>query len=62
MSSASSPLVKIINLPDAKELSRLIQNSKTIICRSGYSTLMDLRALQKKSIILIPTPGQTKQK
>ena len=31
-----------------------------IISRSGYSTIMDIAALQKKSI-LIPTPGQTEQ-
>ena len=31
-----------------------------IIGRSGYSTVMDIAALQKKSI-LIPTPGQTEQ-
>jgi UDP-N-acetylglucosamine:LPS N-acetylglucosamine transferase len=31
-----------------------------IISRSGYSTVMDIAALQKKSI-LIPTPRQTEQ-
>lgn len=31
-----------------------------IVCRSGYSTLMDAFTLQKKCI-LIPTPGQTEQ-
>jgi predicted glycosyltransferase len=31
-----------------------------IIARCGYSTVMDLAALQKRSI-LIPTPGQTEQ-
>ena len=31
-----------------------------IISRCGYSTVMDLMAVQKKSI-LIPTPGQTEQ-
>jgi UDP-N-acetylglucosamine:LPS N-acetylglucosamine transferase len=30
------------------------------IGRSGYSTVMDIASLQKKSI-LIPTPGQTEQ-
>lgn len=37
-----------------------IRNADIIVCRSGYSTLMDLVALQKKAI-LIPTPGQTEQ-
>ena len=31
-----------------------------VISRCGYSTVMDLMTLQKKSI-LIPTPGQTEQ-
>lgn len=44
----------------AFELSRLIQSSKIVIARSGYSTIMDLIALQQKAI-LIPTPGQTEQ-
>jgi hypothetical protein len=38
----------------------LLQNAEIVICRSGYSTLMDLVALRKKGII-IPTPGQTEQ-
>lgn len=37
-----------------------IQHSKYIICRSGYSTLMDL-AVFGRPAILIPTPGQTEQ-
>ncbi|MCW3077789.1 MAG: hypothetical protein JWO32_2398 [Bacteroidetes bacterium] len=47
--------------PGASQLSELISGSKKIICRSGYSSLMDLHALNKKEIILIPTPGQTEQ-
>ncbi|PBQ31652.1 glycosyltransferase [Sphingobacteriaceae bacterium] len=42
-------------------LSDLINESATVICRSGYSTLMDLHLLDKKKLILIPTPGQTEQ-
>jgi UDP-N-acetylglucosamine:LPS N-acetylglucosamine transferase len=34
--------------------------AKYIICRPGYSTLMDLITLGKKAIF-IPTPGQTEQ-
>lgn len=52
--------VSIINHLSAKELNRVIQESEHIICRSGYTTLMDLVKLQK-SAILIPTPGQTEQ-
>ena len=31
-----------------------------LICRSGYTTIMDLAKLQKKAL-LIPTPGQYEQ-
>lgn len=37
-----------------------IEIAEAIIARSGYSTLMDLVALEKKAIF-IPTPGQTEQ-
>lgn len=41
-------------------LQPLIEQASMLICRSGYSTLMDVVALNKKAII-IPTPGQTEQ-
>lgn len=41
-------------------LKRLILESRYIICRSGYSTLMDLIQL-KKTALLIPTPHQPEQ-
>jgi uncharacterized protein (TIGR00661 family) len=44
----------------AKELMIAINTASIVICRSGYSSLMDLLALNKKAI-LIPTPGQTEQ-
>jgi UDP-N-acetylglucosamine:LPS N-acetylglucosamine transferase len=49
--------------PKAKQLSQVIEQSKKIICRSGYSTLMDLQKLQIefKNVILVPTPSQTEQ-
>lgn len=44
----------------AKILNEVICSSEIVICRSGYSTIMDLVALQKQAI-LIPTPGQKEQ-
>lgn len=41
-------------------LSHHLRESKYIICRSGYSSLMDLAALGRSAII-IPTPGQAEQ-
>jgi uncharacterized protein (TIGR00661 family) len=51
----------VYNFAYGSILKDLIINSELVICRSGYSTLMDLHFLQKKKIILIPTPGQTEQ-
>jgi uncharacterized protein (TIGR00661 family) len=42
------------------ELNKIICASEFIICRSGYSSIMDIIKLEKKSIV-IPTPGQTEQ-
>ncbi len=56
----SNPLIEIkCHLPGA-EMNMVIQQSKLIISRCGYSTVMDLVKLQKKAI-LVPTPGQTEQ-
>lgn len=52
--------VTVYNHLNVIELSKAIQESELILCRSGYSTLMDLLILQKK-MMLVPTPGQTEQ-
>ncbi len=44
----------------SKKLLPLIKSADIIICRSGYSTIMDLLTL-KKTALLIPTPGQSEQ-
>lgn len=41
-------------------LKEQILNAEYIICRGGYTTLMELIPFQKK-LIFIPTPGQTEQ-
>ena len=52
--------IEIKNHLPADELNNIILQSKIIISRCGYSTVMDLVKLQKNAI-LIPTPGQTEQ-
>jgi hypothetical protein len=61
LSVKSDTTMSVINYATSDQLSNLMQCTKTIVCRSGYSTLMDLNALHKKNIILIPTPGQQEQ-
>lgn len=43
-----------------EQLRNLMHTARVVVCRSGYSTLMDLDWLQKPAI-MIPTPGQTEQ-
>jgi len=56
----STNSIKFYNHLPAEELNREMIRAEYIISRSGYSTIMDIRKLHKKSI-LIPTPGQTEQ-
>ncbi len=44
----------------SEELLKTINDSELVICRSGYSSIMDLTVIHKKAIF-IPTPGQTEQ-
>ncbi len=47
------------HLPD-EALRDLILSAGKIVCRPGYSTLMDL-AMLGRTAVLVPTPGQTEQ-
>lgn len=44
----------------AEELNQGVAEAERVICRSGYSTIMDLLRMGKPGILL-PTPGQTEQ-
>lgn len=52
-------LTILSHLP-VKEMSSVINSSSVVICRSGYSTIMDLQAMGAKALF-VPTPGQTEQ-
>ncbi len=53
--------VTFINHLSTDKLNRLIEQAGVVVSRSGYSTIMDLAALEKKQVIFVPTPGQTEQ-
>ncbi len=53
--------IHIIDMASSEQLQKLFNVTCKIICRSGYSTLMDLHTLDLKAL-LVPTPGQTEQK
>ena len=52
--------IKMSNHLPSGDIRVLLSQAGTIICRSGYTMIMDLAALNKKAL-LIPTPGQTEQ-
>jgi UDP:flavonoid glycosyltransferase YjiC (YdhE family) len=56
----STNMIRFYNHLPAAELETIMQQADYVICRSGYSSVMDIAALKKKSI-LVPTPGQTEQ-
>lgn len=54
--------ITVYNYLNGEELAEYIRGARHIICRSGYTTLMDLFVLGKLSCAsLYPTPGQTEQ-
>ena len=48
------------NFMNSEELSTAFNESEFVVCRSGYTTVMDLAKLEKKAFF-IPTPGQYEQ-
>ena len=52
--------LKVVDHIPQIELEELFNQSRLLICRNGYSSIMDLVRL-KKEAILIPTPGQSEQ-
>mgnify|MGYP000034910793 CR=1 FL=1 len=50
----------IYNFMTSKLLEKTINESALVLCRSGYTTIMDLAKLSKKTFF-IPTPGQFEQ-
>ena len=50
----------VYTICDAKQLQSLVAECKYVVCRSGYSSIMDLVHWQKNAV-LVPTPGQNEQ-
>lgn len=52
--------ITFYNFMQSKELEKTFNESEMVLCRSGYTTIMDLIKLEKKAFF-IPTPGQFEQ-
>ena len=53
-------MIKVVNYMLTEELQQALNESKVVLARSGYSTIMDLAKLEKRAFF-IPTPGQFEQ-
>ncbi len=51
---------EILPYMETESLGKAIHSASLVICRSGYSSAMDLQALGAKALF-VPTPGQTEQ-
>lgn len=51
---------QVVNHLSSSEMGQAFASSRFVVSRSGYTTVMELLFLRKKSL-LIPTPGQTEQ-
>ena len=52
--------VTYYNFMNSRQLEQTFNESEMVLCRSGYTTIMDLSKLGKKAFF-IPTPGQYEQ-
>ncbi len=52
--------ITFYNFMTSEQLEKTFNESNIILCRSGYTTIMDLASLGKKAFF-IPTPGQYEQ-
>jgi hypothetical protein len=55
------PHTTIKSYVDTEEKIALLNRARFIICRSGYTTMMELAEVQKRHGLFVPTPGQTEQ-
>lgn len=51
----------VIGYTERNAMTDLMNRSKCIITRSGYTSVMEIAELEKKYCLFVPTPGQTEQ-
>jgi uncharacterized protein (TIGR00661 family) len=56
----SEDSITVFHKINSDKINQLVNLSKVIICRSGYTSIMELLPITQ-NIIFIPTPGQTEQ-
>jgi hypothetical protein len=58
---AGTDRVTVMSYATTAEKETLMNRAKFIVCRSGYTSMMELAELGKRHALFIPTPGQTEQ-
>lgn len=58
--SSTQGSITFYNFMNSEQLENTFNQSEKVLCRSGYTTVMDLAKLEKKAFF-IPTPGQYEQ-
>lgn len=53
--------IKFFSFLNTKQQQDIMNRATVIVSRSGYTTVMELAELEKKKVLLIPTPGMTEQ-
>ncbi len=53
--------VDVFHIVDKDKIQELVYKSEMVICRSGYSSVMDFLILDLKRVLYVPTSGQTEQ-
>src|SRR5690606_7360311 len=48
------------HLPGSR-LRALLREARSVVCRSGYTTVMELSGMGKTGVLFVPTPGQSEQ-
>jgi predicted glycosyltransferase len=60
INSSSPGRITVVDHLHDDQFQEVLNRARTIVCRAGYSAIMDLVALGKTAM-LVPTPGQTEQ-
>lgn len=55
------PRTLVLSCASRPLMNRFLNRARFVICRSGYTTMMELAELGGKGALLLPTPGQTEQ-
>ncbi len=59
--TSTSGDVQVYSFLNSGQQEEMMNRSKFIISRSGYTTVMELAELNKKNVLFLPTPGQSEQ-